>query len=176
MLLIIIIVIACIYFLPLLYIRIANAIKERNLRTQNIKTFSRGKLLQEKKPKVLLIDNNEFQIAMYSLKLRQDGAEVVGFSNVDDDIVQKVLAVEPDIICTDVLFPSGRTGFDAVEILKNDERTRNIPVVFLSNMSERKDIEKAKQLGVVEYIVKANHEPQEVADILLKICIPNRIK
>ena len=88
--------------------------------------------------------------------------------------IQQALAVSPDIILLDMLMP-GLSGLETLKILKSDDRTRNIPVVILSNSSVEADIQKAKDLGSAGYLVKASLSLQElgrhVQSFLDKNCI-----
>jgi CheY-like chemotaxis protein len=55
-------------------------------------------------------------------------------------------------------------GIETLAALKKDEKTRSIPVVILSNSSVDADIEKAKAVGAIGYLVKASLSLQELGD------------
>lgn len=121
-----------------------------------------------KNPKILLIENDSFLTDMYSTFLQQKGAKVEIFSNADGDIIQRVLEVEPDLISINILLKD-RGGTEAVKILKDDEQTKNIPIVFLTNLNRQEDVEAGRDLGIVKHIVMAEHEPIQVAEIMLNL-------
>jgi CheY-like chemotaxis protein len=54
------------------------------------------------------------------------------------------------------------SGIDVLKALKADQKTKNIPVVVLTNLSGDKDAEKALELGAVKFIVKSENKPKEI--------------
>jgi len=119
--------------------------------------------------KIILIDDDPFLLDMYSTHFTDAGCKVVGFKDVNGDIAQRVLDVNPDLIVTGIIFgmPEVRNGFEAIELLKNDERTKDIPVFILSNQGSKEEIERGKSLGAIDYIVKADTTPEEVVKKIL---------
>ncbi len=119
--------------------------------------------------KILLIDDNKFILNMYKIKLEKKGVNVETFQNTDGDIVQRVLDVNPDLVTLDIVIPN-RDGLETAKILKADERTKNIPIIFLTNQGQIKDIEDAKKVGCSGYIIMATTKPEEVANCLINFC------
>ena len=62
--------------------------------------------------------------------------------------------MKPDAIILDLLLPKMH-GFEVLKTLKADPATKDIPIIVLSNLGDREDIEKAKTLGADDYFVKA---------------------
>lgn len=75
------------------------------------------------------------------------------------------LAIEkrPDAILLDLILPKAN-GFDVLQSLKENEGTKNIPVVVLTNLESMEDIQKALDLGAMTYLVKSNYTLEEVVD------------
>jgi len=69
----------------------------------------------------------------------------------------------PDLILLDVILPT-MTGFEVMEKLQEDPLTQSIPVIFLSNLGQQSDLDKAHNLGAKEFIVKANHSLEEIIE------------
>lgn len=67
----------------------------------------------------------------------------------------------PDIILLDIILP-GINGFDFLQRIKQQDATKKIPVLILSNLGDKTDIEKGKKLGATDYFVKANITPREI--------------
>ncbi len=113
---------------------------------------------------VLLIDDEPAILDMYRMKLEQDGYTVFMASNGLDgiDIAKKEL---PSVILLDIIMPN-MNGFDVLKTLKETEETKAIPVFITTNLPEHTSGEKARSLGAVNYLVKAEYEPGMVADIL----------
>lgn len=69
----------------------------------------------------------------------------------------------PDVILLDLILPKAN-GFDVLKSLKEQETTKNIPVVVLTNLESMEDIQKALDLGAMTYLVKSNYTLQEVVE------------
>ncbi|MFC1594891.1 DUF6804 family protein [Patescibacteria group bacterium] len=122
--------------------------------------------MKKYKYKILFIDDDTFIGEMFEKKFKEAGFDVEVFEDANGDIVQRVLDVEPDLISLDIIMP-GRDGWEALEILKADERTKNIPVFIFSNMGQGEDIKKSLSVGAVDHLVMANYSYQEADKIFL---------
>jgi len=69
----------------------------------------------------------------------------------------------PDIILLDLILPK-MDGFQVLAGLKNDPKTKNIPVIVLTNLEGTIDVEKALRLGATTYLVKANYDLSELVE------------
>ena len=67
----------------------------------------------------------------------------------------------PDLILLDLILPKIH-GFNVLKRLKEDEQTKEIPVVVLTNLEGIKDVNKAIELGATTYLVKASYSLDEV--------------
>src|SRR5689334_6208663 len=113
-----------------------------------------------KKVKLLLVEDEKMLADMYTTKFVMEGFEA---EKAYDGAAGVALAKTflPDIILLDVIMPK-LDGFGALKMLKADATTKDIPVVLLTNLGQDEDIKKGRQLGAVDYFVKANHTPAEV--------------
>ena len=122
-----------------------------------------------------MVDDDEFMLNMYSNKFKKIGFIFLGLNNADGDFIQKVTEFNPDIISLDIVMP-GRDGIEAAELLKNTPETKNIPIFFLSNQNSDDYISKAKNIGVVGYIVPSLVAINSIVDIYKNyISVPNSI-
>lgn len=113
---------------------------------------------------VLLIDDEPAILDMYRMKLEQDGYTVFMASNGLDGI-DIAKTENPSVILLDIIMPN-MNGFDVLKALKEAPETKSIPVFITTNLPEHTSGEKARSLGAVNYLVKAEYEPGMVADIL----------
>jgi twitching motility two-component system response regulator PilH len=60
-----------------------------------------------------------------------------------------------------------RHGFEVLKKLKKNPETKNIPVVILSNYGEMPNITEGLMSGAVEYLIKVEHTPEEVVDVVI---------
>lgn len=70
-----------------------------------------------------------------------------------EEAVKKALEVKPDLILMDVRMPK-MTGFEACKALKQQEKTKDIPVIFLSAKGQEAEISTGLDLGAEEYFLK----------------------
>ena len=69
----------------------------------------------------------------------------------------------PNLILLDLVLPK-LTGFEVLEKLQADEKTKRIPVIVLTNLENLQDVQRATELGATTYLVKANYELAEVVE------------
>ena len=94
--------------------------------------------------------------------LEKAGFKVVGAS--DGELGLKVLDEEkPDLLIVDLILPK-KDGFEVLETIRSKEATKNLPVIVLTNLEEKYDIERAMAYGVRAYLVKANYKPEEIVE------------
>ena len=119
------------------------------------------------KIKILLIEDDPFLLSMYATKFELQGFQII--SADDGEKALKAASKEkPDIILLDVLLPK-MDGFEVLAELKKNAATKDIPVILLTNLSQRDDLEKGLALGAVDYLIKAHFMPTEVVEKIVKI-------
>lgn len=98
--------------------------------------------------------------------LSQEGFEIV--SALDGEVgIRLATERRPDVILLDLILPKAN-GFDVLKSLKEQEATKSIPVVVLTNLESMEDIQKALDLGAMTYLVKSNYTLQEVVEKVQK--------
>ena len=119
------------------------------------------------KSTALVIEDEAFILDLLVYKFKDQDWEIVSAMNGEAGI-EKAKEVEPDIILLDILLP-GMNGYEVLEQLKADESLKDIPVLVLSNYGQKGEIEKSKELGAVDHLVKANIIIEEVINRAEKI-------
>lgn len=112
--------------------------------------------------RVLLVEDDTALAQMYRVKLERDGYSV----QVAGDGEQALSAVAdelPDLIFLDIRLPR-MDGLTVLEQLRASERTRNIPVVIVSNYSEQELVSRGLQLGALEYLIKSQTTPGRLSE------------
>ena len=121
----------------------------------------------EIKKKVLIVEDEERLRNLIKEQLEEAGYEVLGA--MDGEVGLKVLTEEnPDLVILDLILPK-KDGFEFLEEMKSRLETKEIPVVVLTNLEEKFDIEKAMSYGVRAYLIKANYKPRDVVEKVNKI-------
>ena len=116
---------------------------------------------QEDTVRVLFIEDDQAVAEMYRIKLELDGYAV---EIVADGESALRLATDdpPDIIFLDIRLPN-MDGLTVLEQLRGNDRTRSLPVVILSNFSQAELIQRGLKLGALEYLIKSQTTPAQVA-------------
>lgn len=113
------------------------------------------------KYKILIIDDDEFLLDMYSLKFKEEGFDVeVAMGGLE--ALEKIKnGLEPNIILVDLVMPN-MDGFEFIKELKDKALAKKSKVVILTNLGQKEDVEKGIRLGADDYIVKAYFTPSEI--------------
>ncbi len=103
-------------------------------------------------PTVLAIDDSELIHRLLKTRLQGERLELHNATSSADGL-KKAVALNPDIILLDIAM-DGMNGFELLEKLKEDPRTRNIAVIFISATSEAMDRVKGLDMGAIDFISK----------------------
>ncbi|MGM0439026.1 MAG: response regulator [Patescibacteria group bacterium] len=112
--------------------------------------------------KVLIIEDEEVLRSLVKKKLTKKGYDV---EEAEDGEVgmSKMKEFNPDLILLDIIMPN-MGGFEVLEEMNEEENLSKIPVVIVSNSGQPVEINKAKELGVEDWIVKTEFDPKEVLE------------
>ncbi|MBT4648855.1 response regulator [bacterium] len=122
--------------------------------------------MEDKKIKVLLIEDEEMLANMYEVKFQNEGFEVIKALDGATGL-ELSKTTNPDFVLLDVIMPK-MDGFSVLKAIREDEKTKNLPVMLLTNLGQDEDIQKGKELGAVGYLVKANVTPADVVESVRK--------
>ena len=114
--------------------------------------------------KVLIIDDEQGVLKMYSEYFQPEGIEVIQASEGQTGM-KLAKEQKPDVILLDIIMPR-YNGLDILKDIKKDEELKNIPVFLLTNLPQESSGDKAKELGAAGYLVKAEYEPKMVLDVI----------
>lgn len=123
---------------------------------------------EEKKYKVLLVDDDKFLLDMYATKFKHLGHDV-SVAVGSNEALEKLRAGDsPEILILDIIMPA-MDGLELLEMIRKENLIPNTSIVMLTNETDPAKIEKAKTLGVAGYIVKATTIPSEVVSEVISI-------
>ncbi|NTV40942.1 MAG: response regulator [Candidatus Moranbacteria bacterium] len=113
-----------------------------------------------KKKKILIIEDDAFIRDIYQMKFDQEGFEV--FTAENGIIALKEMEqLVPDIILLDIIMPY-MDGMETLRQIKEKEILKNIPIIMLTNISEKEKIDEGVEQGVNDYLIKSHFTPSEV--------------
>ncbi len=102
--------------------------------------------------RILIVDDNKEVRVLLTAILERSGHEVVEAAD-GADATRSALDTGPDVIMMDIMMP-GTDGWTALEALKAEPRTTDIPVIMLSALGTRADLMKARRSGAFDYLTK----------------------
>ena len=111
--------------------------------------------------KILIVDDDAFILNMYVAKFTKEGHVVDTARNASEVLTKLKEQALPDVVLLDVVLP----GTDGLELLAQIRKENIAPTtrfIMLTNQGAGEEVEKAKALGVVGYVVKADLTPSEV--------------
>jgi DNA-binding response OmpR family regulator len=117
-----------------------------------------------KAKRILLVEDDDALASVYQTRLQAEGFDVQRVPNGEDALAQ-TLQYRPDLILLDVMMPKV-SGFDVLDILRNTPETVNVKVIMLTALSQESDKERAKSLGVDDYLVKSQ---VVIADVVERV-------
>jgi DNA-binding response OmpR family regulator len=110
--------------------------------------------------KILFIEDESDLQKTFSDVLEKKGYEII--MALDGEVGLKLAkSKNPDLILLDLILPKIH-GFDVLKELKSDPKTKDIPIIVLTNLEGMADINKAIELGATTYLVKAHYSLDEV--------------
>jgi len=109
-------------------------------------------VVKRKQANILLVDDSATNIALLEAVLEENGYQIIKAQCVKDALtsIKKKL---PDLILLDLLIPK-ISGFDFFEQIRNDERTKNVPVIVISALSDKMSEERVLAMGAVDFLSK----------------------
>jgi len=118
--------------------------------------------MSESNPKILIVDDDDSVRTMYVEIFKNEDFEVIEATDGLDGL-EKAIKENPSIIFTGIMMPR-MDGFAFVSELKKNVATNNIPVMMISHMGRKEDHDRAKEMGVRDFIVQGMVSPKSVVE------------
>ncbi len=116
--------------------------------------------------KILIIEDEEVLLGLLQERLVQEGYQV-DIAKDGQEGLEKIRKFKPDLILLDIIMPK-MGGFEVMEEVNKDEELKIIPIIIVSNSGQPVELERAKKLGVKDWLIKTDFDPQEVIDKVKK--------
>lgn len=116
---------------------------------------------------ILVVEDDAFLANIYKTKFELEGYKVTTASNGEDGL-EEARKKGPDIILLDILMPK-MDGFSTLEQLKAGADTKDIPVIMLTNLGQKEDVDRAFELGAADYLIKAHFKPSETVEKVKRV-------
>ena len=117
--------------------------------------------------KILIVEDDKFLRELISRKLTSENYEIVEAIDGEEGL-KKIEKEKPDLVLLDLILP-GIDGFEVLSKVKEDPALSSIPVIILSNLGQREEVEKGLKLGAIDYLVKAHFTPNEIVEKMKEV-------
>ncbi|MDM8565228.1 response regulator [Candidatus Halobeggiatoa sp. HSG11] len=125
--------------------------------------YNIANMIIPEKFKILIVDDTPLNVNILAIMLSKNKFEVKIAENGSIG-VEMAIQQQPHLILLDVMMP-GMNGFDTCNLLKSNEQTTDIPIIFMSALSNVDDKVKGFKVGAVDYITK----PFQLEEILIRV-------
>ena len=116
---------------------------------------------------ILLVEDDRFLRRACEAGLRRRGFSVLTAAD-GEEALRMIQAERPALVLLDLLLPK-MTGVEVLRSVRREARTRDVPVLVLSNSSNERDVQEVTTLGIAGYLVKANLSLQELGDHVARL-------
>jgi len=109
---------------------------------------------------VFLVEDDLFLSDMYRTKFELSGYEMPHAED-GETAIRMIRDAHPNLVLLDIVLPK-KSGFDVLKEIRADAELSKVPVILLTNLSQKDDVDKGFKLGANDYIIKAHFTPAEV--------------
>lgn len=117
---------------------------------------------------LLIIEDNPLVADMYGQAFEKAHFKIVFASNGEDGIAL-AREIKPSCVILDLLMP-GVNGLEVLQRLRNDARTKNTHIIVVTSIADTSELEKARQLGATECLVKSDVSLSEIVGKVTSFC------
>ncbi|MFZ3100010.1 MAG: response regulator [Minisyncoccales bacterium] len=112
--------------------------------------------------KILIVEDDKFLRELIVRKISNEGYDVLEAVDGEQGLLQ-IKEGHPDLVLLDLILP-GIDGFEVLAQKREDPFTASIPVIILSNLGQKEDVDKGLSLGATDYLIKAHFTPGEIIE------------
>ncbi len=113
---------------------------------------------------VMIVEDDSFLSQLLSNRLGRDGLNIIRAGD-GEEALGVLKNTRPDLILLDLILPK-KSGFEVMEEIQRNPLLKKAPIVIISNLGQDDDISRGKQLGAIEYYVKAKIS---IEDLVTKV-------
>ena len=116
--------------------------------------------------KILIIEDEELLYNLLERKLNEKGYQA-SIAKDGAEGMKMIKEIKPDLVLLDIVMPN-KNGFEVMDEIQTDEKLKHIPIIVISNSGQPVEIDKAKELGAKDWLIKTEFDPQEVIEKVKK--------
>lgn len=116
------------------------------------------------KRKIFVVEDETALLRVLLEWLKTEGYEAFGLSS-GQDAAKVIRQKMPDLVLLDLILP-GKNGFEIMKELAADPKSREIPVIILTNLEDERERRLAADLGAVDYLIKAENDFETIRKVM----------
>lgn len=116
---------------------------------------------------ILLVEDDPFLIDIYSTQLNEAGFQVE-IAKDGEECLTKITEKKPDLLILDMVLPK-MSGWEVLREIQKNENLKDLKIVVLSNLSQKREVDESMRLGVTKYLIKAHYTPSQIVTEIKKI-------
>ncbi|HSR89037.1 MAG TPA: response regulator [Candidatus Udaeobacter sp.] len=124
-------------------------------------------MAEDKQFQILIIEDDAFLAEIYQKKFEMEGFKVILASNGEKGLAD-IKKKKPDVVLLEVLLPK-MDGFAVLEAAKANSSTKNIPIILLTSLGQKDDVQRGLDSGAADYLIKTHFQPSEIVDKVLAV-------
>ncbi len=121
-------------------------------------------MAEQKKKTIMIIEDDPFLVKAYRFVFEKEALDI-WVAQDGQQAIDMLKKEPPAIVLLDLMLP-GVSGFDVLAAIRINENWKNVPVMIISNLGQASDVQKGKDMGAVDYMVKAN---TDISDIVQRV-------
>ncbi|HBK34545.1 MAG: Two-component response regulator [Candidatus Uhrbacteria bacterium GW2011_GWE2_40_58] len=115
---------------------------------------------------ILIAEDDHFLSNIYQTKLKKEGFQVL-IAKDGEEALSLIQEKKPSVVLLDIMM-SKLDGFGVLEEMQKDKDLKKIPVIIMSNLGQDSDVQKGKELGAKDYIIKSDTTLVSVVETIRK--------
>ncbi len=115
---------------------------------------------------IFLVEDDLFLSSLLKTKFIEAGFKVINARD-GDEAIQILKKQKPDIIILDIILPK-KNGFEVMQEINKNPAINKAPIIIVSNLGQSEDVSKGKELGAIEYFVKARISIEDLVEKIKK--------
>ena len=117
--------------------------------------------------KILIVEDEEIMINLLEKKFRDHGYEVTSARDGQEGLRLLKEQYSPDLILMDLVMPK-MDGYSVMAEIQKDKELAKIPLIVISNSGQPVELNKIRELGAIDWLVKTEFDPQELLEKVKK--------
>ena len=116
---------------------------------------------------IFLVEDDQYLVDIYVTKLEKEGFKV-DLARDGQKALDFLEKNKPDLLILDIIVPNV-DGWEILRRIRKKEKFKNLPVIILSNLNQKREVMKGIDLGATKYLIKAHYTPSEILEEVRKM-------